>query len=122
MLTGQILLELVVILVVVQLFGYLCRHIGQQWVIGEILAGCADSGYADEHAKLLTCFCACEVPMSVAILLLQCAAVFLPAEEAECDPPCPRSLLNLSYVDALSDVVSIKQHRRRSTNGIGAQR
>jgi Kef-type K+ transport system membrane component KefB len=41
MLTGQILLELVVILLVVQLFGYLCRHIGQQWVIGEILAGLA---------------------------------------------------------------------------------
>src|SRR5579884_84818 len=41
MLTGQILLELVVILLVVQLIGYLCRYIGQQWVIGEILAGLA---------------------------------------------------------------------------------
>ena len=41
MLTGQILLELVVILLVVQLFGYLCHRIGQQWVIGEILAGLA---------------------------------------------------------------------------------
>jgi Kef-type K+ transport system membrane component KefB len=41
MLTGQILLELVVILLVVQLFGYLCQRIGQQWVIGEILAGLA---------------------------------------------------------------------------------
>src|SRR5437763_15964038 len=41
MLTGQILLQLVVILVVVQIFGYLCKLIGQQWVIGEILAGLA---------------------------------------------------------------------------------
>lgn len=41
MLTGQILLELVVILLVVQLFGHLCRFIGQQWVIGEVLAGLA---------------------------------------------------------------------------------
>src|SRR5205807_99926 len=41
MLTGQILLELIVILIVVQIFGYLCRLIGQQWVIGEILAGLA---------------------------------------------------------------------------------
>ncbi|MEO8955014.1 MAG: cation:proton antiporter [Ktedonobacteraceae bacterium] len=41
MLTGQILLQLIVILVVVQLFGYLCGRIGQQWVIGEILAGLA---------------------------------------------------------------------------------
>ena len=41
MLTGQILLQLVVILVVVQIFGYLCGRIGQQWVIGEILAGLA---------------------------------------------------------------------------------
>lgn len=39
MLTGQILLQLIVILLVVQLFGYLCKLIGQQWVIGEILAG-----------------------------------------------------------------------------------
>ena len=41
MLTGQILLQLIVILIVVQIFGYLCRRIGQQWVIGEILAGLA---------------------------------------------------------------------------------
>lgn len=41
MLTGQILLQLLVILLVVQLFGYLMRKIGQQWVIGEILAGLA---------------------------------------------------------------------------------
>lgn len=41
MLTGQILLELIVILFVVQLCGVLCRWIGQQWVIGEILAGLA---------------------------------------------------------------------------------
>lgn len=41
MLTGQILLQLIVILIVVQLFGYLCQRVGQQWVIGEILAGLA---------------------------------------------------------------------------------
>jgi len=41
MLTGQILLELIIILLVVQVCGYLCRRIGQQWVIGEILAGLA---------------------------------------------------------------------------------
>jgi K+:H+ antiporter len=41
MLTGQILLQLIVILIVVQLFGFLCKRIGQQWVIGEILAGLA---------------------------------------------------------------------------------
>src|SRR5205807_3057658 len=41
MLTGQILLELIVILIVVQLFGYVSGRIGQQWVIGEILAGIA---------------------------------------------------------------------------------
>lgn len=41
MLTGQILVQLIVILVVVQMFGYLCRLVGQQWVIGEILAGLA---------------------------------------------------------------------------------
>jgi len=41
MLTGQILLQLIIILIVVQMFGYLCRRIGQQWVIGEILAGLA---------------------------------------------------------------------------------
>ena len=39
MLTGQILLQIIVILLVVQLFGTLCRYVGQQWVIGEILAG-----------------------------------------------------------------------------------
>ncbi|HXR66672.1 MAG TPA: cation:proton antiporter [Ktedonobacteraceae bacterium] len=41
MLTGQILLQLIVILLVVQLCGYLCKRLGQQWVIGEILAGLA---------------------------------------------------------------------------------
>ena len=41
MLTGQILLLLIVILIVVQIFGYLSGRIGQQWVIGEILAGLA---------------------------------------------------------------------------------
>lgn len=41
MLTGQILLQLILILLVVQLFGYICKRIGQQWVIGEILAGLA---------------------------------------------------------------------------------
>ena len=41
MLTEQILLELIVILVIVQIFGYLCKRLGQQWVIGEILAGLA---------------------------------------------------------------------------------
>ena len=41
MLTGQILLQLIVILLVVQLFGHLSGRIGQQWVIGEILAGLA---------------------------------------------------------------------------------
>lgn len=41
MLTGQILLQLIVILVVVQICGFLCQRIGLQWVIGEILAGLA---------------------------------------------------------------------------------
>ncbi|GCE06755.1 cation:proton antiporter domain-containing protein [Dictyobacter aurantiacus] len=41
MLTGQILMELIVILITVQVAGFLCRLIGQQWVIGEILAGLA---------------------------------------------------------------------------------
>jgi len=41
MLIGQLLLQLMVILLVVQLFGYLSRLIGQQWVIGEILTGLA---------------------------------------------------------------------------------
>ena len=41
MLTGQILLQLIVILLAVQLFGYLCKFIGQPRVIGEILAGLA---------------------------------------------------------------------------------
>lgn len=39
MLTEQILLQLIVILLVIQLAGFLCRLIGQQWVIGEIIAG-----------------------------------------------------------------------------------
>lgn len=41
MLTGQILLQLIVILIVVQIFGLICRRLGQQWVIGEIVAGLA---------------------------------------------------------------------------------
>jgi Kef-type K+ transport system membrane component KefB len=41
MLTGQVLLQLIVILIIVQLCGYLCKRVGQQWVIGEILAGLA---------------------------------------------------------------------------------
>lgn len=41
MLTGQIFFQLIVILVIVQVFGYLCKLVGQQWVIGEILAGLA---------------------------------------------------------------------------------
>lgn len=41
MLTGQILLQLIIILLVVQVFGYLCSFIGQPRVIGEILAGLA---------------------------------------------------------------------------------
>lgn len=41
MLTGQLLLQLIVILIVVQLAGYLCQRLGQQWVVGEILAGLA---------------------------------------------------------------------------------
>ncbi len=41
MLTGQLLLQLIVILLVVQLFGFLSKRLGQQWVIGEILAGLA---------------------------------------------------------------------------------
>src|SRR6266480_6238653 len=39
MLTGQILLQLIIIFIVVQIFGYLGGRIGQQWIIGEILAG-----------------------------------------------------------------------------------
>lgn len=39
MLTGQILLQLLVILLVIQCFGSVCKRLGQQWVIGEILAG-----------------------------------------------------------------------------------
>lgn len=39
MLTGQILLQLISILLIVQLLGFICTRIGQQWVIGEILAG-----------------------------------------------------------------------------------
>jgi Kef-type K+ transport system membrane component KefB len=41
MLTGQIFFQLIVILIIVQLCGYLCQRVGQQWVIGEILAGLA---------------------------------------------------------------------------------
>src|SRR3989440_3497424 len=41
MLTGQILLQLIVILIAVQVCGHLSGRIGQQWVIGEILAGLA---------------------------------------------------------------------------------
>ena len=41
MLTSQIFIQLIVILVAVQLFGYLCQSIGQPRVIGEILAGLA---------------------------------------------------------------------------------
>jgi K+:H+ antiporter len=41
MLTGQIFIELIVILLAVQVFGYLCQRIGQPRVIGEILAGLA---------------------------------------------------------------------------------
>lgn len=41
MLTGQILLQLIIILIVVQPLGFLSQRIGQQWVIGEILAGLA---------------------------------------------------------------------------------
>lgn len=41
MLTGQILLQLIIILPTVQVCGFLCKRVGQQWVIGEILAGLA---------------------------------------------------------------------------------
>lgn len=41
MLTSQILVQLIIILLAVQLFGYLCKLIGQPQVIGEILAGLA---------------------------------------------------------------------------------
>ena len=41
MLTGQIFIQLIIILIVVQVFGYLCQFIGQPRVIGEILAGLA---------------------------------------------------------------------------------
>jgi Kef-type K+ transport system membrane component KefB len=41
MLTSQIFIQLIVILIVVQVFGYLCQSIGQPRVIGEILAGLA---------------------------------------------------------------------------------
>jgi len=41
MLTSQILIQLIVILLAVQAFGYLCQRIGQPKVIGEILAGLA---------------------------------------------------------------------------------
>ena len=39
MLTGYILLQLVCIILAVQICGWLCHRMGQQWVIGEILAG-----------------------------------------------------------------------------------
>ena len=39
MLTGIILLQLIIIILAVHLCGYLCRWIGQQWVVGEIIAG-----------------------------------------------------------------------------------
>lgn len=41
MLTGQILLQIIAILLISQLFSYICHLLGQQWVIGEILAGLA---------------------------------------------------------------------------------
>ena len=41
MLTGQIFIQLIIILIVVQVFGYLCQFLGQPRVIGEILAGLA---------------------------------------------------------------------------------
>lgn len=41
MLTSQILIQLIVILLAVQVFGYLCQRIGQPRVVGEILAGLA---------------------------------------------------------------------------------
>jgi Kef-type K+ transport system membrane component KefB len=41
MLTGQILLQIIAVLLISQLFSYICHLLGQQWVIGEILAGLA---------------------------------------------------------------------------------
>src|SRR5215831_13831829 len=41
MLTSQIFIQLIIILIAVQLFGYLCQFLGQPRVIGEILAGLA---------------------------------------------------------------------------------
>ncbi len=41
MLTNQIFIQLIVILLAVQVFGYLCKFIGQPRVIGEILVGLA---------------------------------------------------------------------------------
>ena len=41
MLTSQIFMQLIVILLVVQMFGFLCKFIGQPGVIGEILGGLA---------------------------------------------------------------------------------
>jgi len=41
MLTSQIFIQLIIILIVVQLFGSLCQFLGQPRVIGEILAGLA---------------------------------------------------------------------------------
>jgi Kef-type K+ transport system membrane component KefB len=41
LLTQNVLLDLAVILVVVQICGFLCGLVGQSWVIGEVLAGIA---------------------------------------------------------------------------------
>ena len=41
MLTGQIFIQLIVILLVVQAFGTVCKYIGQPKVVGEILGGLA---------------------------------------------------------------------------------
>jgi Sodium/hydrogen exchanger family/FHA domain len=41
MLTSHIFIQLIIILIVVQVFGYLCQFIGQPRVIGEVLAGLA---------------------------------------------------------------------------------
>jgi len=38
MLTGKVLLQLIMILLVVQLFGNLSKRIGQQWVITTMMA------------------------------------------------------------------------------------
>ncbi len=41
MLTSQIFIQLIIILIAVQVFGYLCQFMGQPRVIGEILVGLA---------------------------------------------------------------------------------